>query len=80
MRTSNENNETIKVTIGRFGQAPQILTLPVDSTVEGALQMGGHSFVAGQVFVNGQNANAENLLDDNDVVNIVTPKEGGYVR
>lgn len=74
----NESNEdSIKVTIGRFGSTPQEFTLPKDTSVGSALETAEITFDEGHVFVNGQRANQDNLLDDNDVVNVTTSKQGG---
>ena len=69
--------ETIKVTIGRFGSTPQDFTVAKNTTVESALQTADIPYTEGNIFVNGEPATKENLLDDGDIINIVTSKEGG---
>ena len=69
--------DTIKVTVGRFGSAPVDIEVPVDSTVLHALTVAGLQNESGNRFVNGAEARDDNLLDDGDVINIVTSKEGG---
>lgn len=70
--------DTIKISIGKFGSDPKEVTIPADSTVEDALEAAGISLSSTEkVWVNGERANANDILDDNDTVNIVTPKEAG---
>ena len=70
--------DTIKVTIGRFGSTTTEYNMPVDTTVERALEIAGLSGEEGDRFVNGERAENNNLLDDGDILNLVTSKEGGY--
>ena len=72
-----QTGDTIKVTIGRFGSTPQEFEIPVNSTVEHALGVADIPYSDGNVFVGGQPARKENRLDDGDIVNVVTSKQGG---
>jgi hypothetical protein len=53
------------------------LQVPVDSSVESALELANISTGNGNIFVGGQPARPENLLDDGDIINVTTSKQGG---
>lgn len=74
---STPQGATITITIGRFGQTPMELQVPVDSTVEHALGLANVTASNGNIFVGGQPARLDNILDDGDVVNVTTSKQGG---
>lgn len=75
--STQNDSDTIKIIIGRFGREPQEHIVSKDTTVEGALSSADIDFENGNVFVNGQRAESGNVLDDGDVINIVTSKQGG---
>ena len=78
MRSPNTESggHTISVTIGRFGDTPQTLTVPVDTTVSQALRLAEVEVGDGSLFVNGESANGDNLLDNGDVLTVATNKQG----
>ena len=75
--TSETQSETIKVKIVQMGAETFILTLPVDATVGEAFAEADLTYVSGSVLVDGVNANSEDELEDGDIINIVTNKDGG---
>ena len=78
MREAQTNTgDIIRVSIGRFGSSPLEIQVPKDCTVQRALEIAGLSGETGNLFVQGAPARLENLLDDGDIVNIVTSKQGG---
>ena len=68
--------EGMTVTISRFGHENMTITLPVDATVGQALSVAGIE-VSGsaQMFVAGITATPDAVLEDGDVLSIVTPKQ-----
>lgn len=73
------SDNTIKITIGRFGSEPQEVEVEKDSTIRQALDEVGIN-VSGEdvkVWVNGARANFRDILDDGDIINVVTPKQAG---
>lgn len=72
------NTDVIKVTIGRFGSEPQEVSVQKDSTIRAALEEIGISLGSDdKVWVNGQRAGLRDILDEGDIVNVVTPKQAG---
>ena len=68
----------ITVTISRFGYEPKTVTLPANSTVSSALAEAGIVLEGREdMFVEGQNAEVNDVLEDNDILSIVTPKQAG---
>lgn len=71
-------DETMVITIGRFGSSSEKITVPKDSTVEESLDEAGITYSSTEkVMVNGERASANDVLEDGDVVNIFSPKEAG---
>jgi hypothetical protein len=80
MRQANNGGgeDVIKVSISRFGHSTVTLDVPVDSTVSDTLALAGIETQGNeQVFVAGTQANGEDILDDGDIVSVVTPKQAG---
>lgn len=76
MRKSDTN--TIKVTVSRFGHEPRTLDVPEDSTVSDVLGIAGVSIEEHQqLFVEGVSAESGDILEDGDILSIVTPKQAG---
>ena len=74
----NNNNEgRIKVTIGKFGSSPQVIEVAENTTVEEALEEAGLTYTEGNIFVAGVPAQKDSELDDGDIINVVTSKQGG---
>ena len=72
------SENTIKVTIGRFGSEPQDVEVEKDSTIRAALsEIGIELGEADKVWVNGTRASLRDILDEGDIVNVVTPKQAG---
>lgn len=70
--------DTIAVSVTRLGSDPIAVRLPKGSTVSDALTAAG---VTGgrnhEYFVDGQRADANDVLEDLDVLALVTPKQAG---
>jgi hypothetical protein len=75
MRQSNES-EGIKVSVARFGQSTITLNVPLDSTVSEVLELAGIETQGNeQLFVAGTTAKENDILESDDVLSIVTPKQ-----
>lgn len=79
---SQENNASsqndIQVKISRLGNPTIELTVPKDSTVDYVLENAHIALEENeQTFVAGVEAQGSDILDDNDVLTIVTPKQAG---
>lgn len=66
----------MQVFISRFGHDEIELELAEGTTVEIALSRAGISLGTAQAFVSGVRATPQSILEDGDVVNVVTPKQG----
>lgn len=70
--------ETIAVAVSRLGSDVIPVTLPKDSTVADALAKAGVSASSRtEYFVSGVRADSEDILEDGDVLALVTPKQAG---
>ena len=79
MRTAS-NEAGISVTISRLGNEPVTVTVPVDSTVAQALAKAGITLGSREeLYVAGVPAQSGDILDDGDVLQVVTPKQAGAV-
>ena len=68
----------IEIIIGRFGFAPDEVEIKKGSTVEEALDEAGIELGDREkIWVNSEKADLEDQLEAGDIVNIVSPKEGG---
>lgn len=68
----------ITVRVGRFGERPRDYTLSTGATVAQALEAAGIALAGETVVVNGEkDINMEDILEDGDVLNLVTSKEAG---
>ena len=71
-------NDGITVKIGRFGSDTSTVNLDKDTTVGDALEEAGISVGSNEkIWVNGDKATLRDILEDGDVVNVVSPKEAG---
>lgn len=78
MRNALADGSSIKVTIGRFGSDPQEVIIEKDSTIRAALdEVGIEISDSDKVWVNGVRAGLRDILDEGDIVNVVTPKQAG---
>lgn len=75
--TAEEVVEFIKVSVVSFGNDPITLTLPINSTVAQALAGASITRGAQEIFVSGETANDADILDNGDILSIVTPKQAG---
>lgn len=69
--------DTIAVTVTRFGSDPVTVRLAKGATVADALAAAGIAAGRGEYFVDGQRAEANDVLEDLDVLALVTPKQAG---
>ena len=68
----------IKIVIGRFGVEPQIVEAGEGITVSEALRQAGIEMNSGEkVWVNGDEATLQDVLENKDIVNVVGHREGG---
>lgn len=64
--------------VSRFGQTTLTLNVPVDCTVTRALELASYQSRGNEkVFVAGVEASGDDILEDGDVLSIVTPKQAG---
>lgn len=78
MRSNTTASGSIAVAVSRFGADPVALSLPEGSTVGEALSKAGITpSGAEQVFCAGQAADMSAIVEDGDVLSIVTPKAAG---
>ena len=71
-------SNTIVVTVARFGNAPQNVTVPTGSTVDTILAtVGLHLEGREELFVEGVNTEGDDVLENGDILSVVTPKQAG---
>lgn len=78
MQKAQSNSNSITVTITRFGHNTQTVSVAEGSTVAQVLESAG-IVLAGleELFVEGQTAESNDILEDGDLLSIVTPKQAG---
>jgi sulfur carrier protein ThiS len=69
--------DTIAVAVVSFGNDPTPLTLAKGATVADALREAGISRGSQEFFVSGESAGDSDVLEDGDVLSVVTPKQAG---
>lgn len=69
--------DTIAVTVTRFGSDPVSVRLAKGATVADALAAAGVAPGRAEYFVDGQRAESNDVLEDLDVLALVTPKQAG---
>ena len=75
---STPTGDTIKVTIVRWGHDNVEVNVPVDTTVDAALEEANVSVASSEsMHVNGEDAEGTEKLDANDSISIVGNKDGG---
>lgn len=68
----------VAVAISRFGHDPVPVCLPEGGTVRAALEKAGIELARGEkVYVAGVEGGDDDILEDGDVLSIVTPKQAG---
>ena len=77
-----DNNEAVQtgvnVSVSRFGHDTIAVNVPVDSSVRAVLSAAGIELQGNEkAFVSGVEAPLTAIIDDGDVVSIVSPKEAG---
>lgn len=78
--TATVNTENvIAVSVVSFGNDPIALALPTGSTVAEALAKAGVVRGGHEIFVSGEVAEDNDILDPGDVLSIVTPKQAGAI-
>lgn len=71
-------SDTMAVTIARFGSNPLTLAVPIGSTVEEVVELGSISLEGREeLFVEGTRAEGSDVLEDGDILSIVTSKQAG---
>lgn len=76
-QAQQQPHDGITVTIARFGSGTREVTVPVDTTVADALAAADLSPENGEVvMVAGVTAQPTDIVEDGDIVSIVTPKGG----
>lgn len=75
---SASEGATIAVAVSRLGSDVIPVTLPVGATVRDALAKAGVSTSGStEYFVSGVRADMDDVLEDGDVLALVTPKQAG---
>lgn len=80
MRTAQNDTNMISVSVSRFGQSTVQVTVPVDSTVGEVLTASGVSTGRSeQLFVAGVPATMNDIMENGDILSVVTPKQAGQL-
>lgn len=76
--TTEAQGNLIGVTVSKFGDEPVNVQVPAGSTVADVLEAAGIT-VSGrmQTFVEGEVAESGDILENLDILSIVTPKQAG---
>ena len=69
--------DVIAVSVVSFGNDPIAVALPVGSTVAQALAKAGVSRGSAELFVSGEAADDSDIVENGDVLSLVTPKQAG---
>lgn len=76
--TGSVEGETIAVAVSRLGSDVVPVTLPIGATVRDALDKADvSSSTRTEYFVSGVRADMDDVLEDGDVLALVTPKQAG---
>lgn len=79
-KANNEapQGDTMIITVARFGHAPQNVTVPTGSTVATVLSTADITLEGREeLFVEGVNAESNDILENGDILSVVTPKQAG---
>lgn len=71
------DKDVIAVSVARMGQEAVPVALPAGATVQDALDKAGVSGGRAEYFVSGVRADLNDVLEDGDVLALVTPKQAG---
>ena len=81
MQKANEtavSENTMAVTIARFGSTPLPLAVPVGSTVDDVVALASIDLEGREeLFVEGTKAEGDDVLENGDILSIVTSKQAG---
>ena len=79
MRTQVQDvSPNMVITVTRFGSNTLTVLVPVDSTVSEVLAIAGITTSGNeQMFVEGVPANSNSVLENGDILSVVTPKQMG---
>lgn len=76
--TTRRSVKDIIVTVSKFGDDPQNVKVPAGATVADVLEAAGiETSGREQTFVEGEQAEAGDVLENGDILSIVTPKQAG---
>lgn len=77
-KANKAEGDVIAVAVSRLGSDPVPVKLAKGGTVAAALKLAGIATTGKtEYFVDGVRADLEDILDDGDVLSIVTPKQAG---
>jgi sulfur carrier protein ThiS len=81
MRHADDGTDNlIEVQIGRFGHDLQTVRIPENSTVADALTKAGiRTSSTENIWVDSERANLNDILEDGDTLQIVSPKQAGGI-
>lgn len=74
---ASASSDVIAVSVVSFGNDPVAVALPVGATVAQALAKAGVVRSGQEIFVSGETAEDSDILENGDVLSIVTPKQAG---
>ena len=77
MKKVSATSDVIAVSVVSFGNDPIAVALPTGSTVADALAKADIVRSGQEIFVSGESADDADVLENGDVLSIVTPKQAG---
>ena len=78
VRTGATGGNTVNVMVSRFGHDPIAVAIAEGSTIGAVLDKAGLSLEGSQqLFCAGAEVRSSDVVDDGDVISIVTPKAAG---
>ena len=72
-------SNVIAVSVVSFGNDPVAVAVPVGSTVAQVLAQANITRGSQEIFVSGETANDADIVENGDVLSIVTPKQAGAI-
>lgn len=76
-KANKAEGDVIAVAVTRLGSDPVAVKLKKGGTVKEALALAGINAGRAEYFVDGQRAEENDILEDGDVLSLVTPKQAG---